>query len=485
MPTRFHNATVWTSLGTPLQTELKVEHGLVTSNEAISAEQVDCRGQTILPAFIDGHSHPSFAARHLLGPDVTACRTIAQVTDKVERWMDSTPDQDWVVGGSYDRSMAKEGIFESAWLDSSAHNRPVVLHASDHHSIWVNSAALERAGLSASPRGHGTFFEDQEKSLILRHIPTTPSPVFRAAIQDSLQTMLSLGIVATLDAWIDDETRDAYLELDSPVEVDLAHWITQDNWRQSNFEGTNVKFFIDGVLGSATACVSEGYLNGVASGTPVWNTSELAAALEKFASRGCRLHLHAIGDGAVDVALGLLAKIECKIAPVLVHAEILRDDQIAIIAAMKIWVCTKPLWARVDSLSVGALSRLSEQQQSQLYRNRDLIDAGGMLAFGSDWPVSDVNPLLGMYTAIHRDLGGNPATLLNKNQALTLDESIDAYTSKAARMLGLERTGNLNVGSSADFVVLDKNPFLDDGQKLPETKVTAVYLAGIKVFSND
>jgi predicted amidohydrolase YtcJ len=482
VPTRFHNAIVWTGLGQPLQNALTVQDGIVVSNALPASDSIDCQGATILPAFIDGHGHPSFAAKHLLGPDVTNCASIAEVRDTVRSWIEQLNAHDWVVGGSYDRSMADAGAFEAVWLDDEGISNPVVLHASDHHSIWVNSKALKRAGLNASPGGHGTFFEDTEKSLILDHVPKPTNDALGEAIRSSLQTMLENGIVATIDAWIDEDTRDSYEGVESPVEVSLGHWITADNWRAANFENQDVKFFVDGVLGSATACVSEGYLDGVASTAPVWNSSELFEAMRKFNSHGCRLHLHAIGDGAVDIALELIQRLDCKQPPVLVHAELLRDDQIETLANLDIWVCSQPLWARVDSLSIGALKRLSASQQAQLYRNKDLIDAGGKLAFGSDWPVSDLNPLLGIYTAVHRQVSGQVDSVLNLEQSVSLEQAIHAYTASPASMLGLSRSGYLKPGSRADFVLLNKNPFADNGVSLPHTKVMAVYLSGAKVF---
>jgi len=481
VPTRFHNAVVWTALGEPLKSELTVERGMVVSNDVAATEFVDCQGHTILPAFIDGHSHPSFAAKHLLGPNVTECASIEEVRQAVRGWIESNSDADWVVGGSYDRSMTADGVFEAQWLDLDGLERPVVLHASDHHSIWVNSAALVRAGLASSPGGHGTFFEDAEKAMILNHIPKPAPETLRSAIGRALRSMLDLGIVATIDAWIDDESREAYLGLESKVQVTLGHWITSENWRSANFENVDVKFFVDGVLGSATACVSDGYLDGVASGKPVWQSDELAAALRKFDELGCRLHLHAIGDGAVDIALDHLAPLSRQKASVLVHAELLRDDQIERLRQMSVWVCSQPLWARVDSLSVGALKRLSGSQQKQLYRNRDLVDAGGLLAFGSDWPVSDLNPLTSIYTAVHRRVAGVEATVLNGEQAISLNEAIHAYTAAPAQMLGLDRSGDLKIGSRADFVLLSKNPFDNNGIELPQTVVKAVYLVSTKV----
>jgi len=141
-----------------------------------------------------------------------------------------------------------------------------------------------------------------------------------------------------------------------------------------------------------------------------------------------------------------------------------------------------PLWARVDALSVGALENLGPTRSKLLYRHRDFLDAGGQLSFGSDWPVSSPDPLLGMFTAIYRREPGEGGPL-NAGQSISLDEAIQAYTETPARQMGLTKTGRLEPGDIADFVMLSGNPFVDDGLSLPALFVEQTVSGGRTVFT--
>jgi predicted amidohydrolase YtcJ len=103
---------------------------MVVSNDVAATEFVDCQGHTILPAFIDGHSHPTIAAKESLGPDVTHCQTVSQVATAIGEWVKLNDDAKWAIGGAYDRSMAPNAVFQAAWLDGIS--IPVVLHSNDH-----------------------------------------------------------------------------------------------------------------------------------------------------------------------------------------------------------------------------------------------------------------------------------------------------------------------------------------------------------------
>jgi len=496
VPTRFHNAVVWTALGEPLKSELTVDDGLVVSNDVAATEFVDCNGHTILPAFIDGHSHPTIAAKESLGPDVTHCQTVSQVATAIGEWVKLNDDAKWAIGGAYDRSMAPNAVFQAAWLDGIS--IPVVLHSNDHHSIWANTAAIKATGLSetelssvagvalnAAGGVSGTFFETEAKNLILKHAPESSEAKLEEALSQKLDLMASLGVVATLDAWASQEDSLRYSRVNHPLQVELAHWVQPRNWFEYSGDAKTIKFFLDGVLGSATACVTEPYLGQGTHGQPVWKNSELREAVRHFNSRGMRLHLHVIGDAAVDEAIEVLASTKLSEPATLVHAELLRDDQIALLSGMNVFVCSQPLWARRDALSEGALANLAQSQHHLLYRNRDLLASGVRLSFGSDWPVSSPNPLIGVFTAVHRRTPNQAQTeALNPEQAISLEQALHAYTAVAAAQVGLNRSGTLEIGSRADFVVLDKNPFVDDGLSLPTTKVLETVSGGKTLFSH-
>ena len=492
--TRYSNAVVWTGFGNPLQNALTVEDGKVAPNDQPADQVIDCGGRAILPAFIDGHSHPSIVAKSALGPDVTNCKSVAEVVRSVREWLTVHPSAKWAVGGSYDRSLAAGGRFLAEWLDEAALDVAIVLHASDQHTIWANSEAMRRAGIAdldllpegveigADGKPTGMFYEAAAKNLVLKHVPEHSIEELTESLRTQLEHLTSLGIVATLDAWGDSSSARLFDRVRSDVQVHQAVAVTPEGW-QSHLGAQTAKFFVDGVLGAQTALVTQGYVSDHSHGSSFWQQSELEAALSAFDATGARLHIHAIGDGAVEMVLDALDRIGPTAHPAsIAHAELLLDHQIQRIANLGVFVCAQPLWARVDSLSVGALANLGPERSKMLYRHRDLLDAGGRLSFGSDWPVSSPNPLMGIFTAIYRR-EPHSSDALNPQQAITIDEAIRAYTQTASEQIGLNRSARLEPGDSADFVVLSGNPFEDHGATLPSMYIAQLFGGGQTVFT--
>jgi len=492
--TRYSNAVVWTGFGNPLQDALTIADGKIVSNELTADQVIDCDGRAILPAFIDGHSHPSIVAKSALGPDVTNCKSVAEVVSAVREWLTLNTNAKWAVGGSYDRSMASGGRFLAEWLDDVSMDVAIVLHASDQHTIWANSEAIRQAGiadldvlpegveLGADGKPTGMFYEAAAKNLVLRHVPEHSMDDLTRSLQTQLKHLSSLGIVATLDAWGDSSSAKLFDRVQSDVEVRQAVAVSPEDW-QRHLGAQTAKFFVDGVLGAQTALVTQGYVAGHSHGSAFWQQSQLEEVLSAFDASGARLHVHAIGDGAVEMVLDALERIGPTVHPAAIaHAELLLDQQIQRIVDLGVYVCAQPLWARVDSLSVGALANLGPDRSKKLYRHRDLLDAGGRLSFGSDWPVSSPDPLLGIYTAIYRREPGSSESL-NPEQSITLDEAIRAYTEVAAQQIGLPRTARLEVGDAADFVFLSGNPFENNGATLPSMFVTEMISGGQTVFA--
>ncbi len=490
--TRYKNAVVWTGFGNPLADVLTIGDDRIISNDSEVDFEIDCGGRAILPAFIDGHSHPSIVAKSSLGPDVTHCKSIGEVVECVSNWIAANPSAKWAVGGSYDRSMAPGGLFRAKWLDDASLTVPIVLHASDQHTIWVNTAALTKVELPDSlppgveigedGRPTGMFFESEAKNLILDAVPAQQEAELVASVERQLEHLLSLGVIATLDAWGDDSSESIFDQVRSPVRMERAIAIHPGKWRSLSSVRT-AKFFVDGVLGAKTALVTEPYVTDHSHGNSFWDMSELLEALTHFNELGCRLHLHAIGDGGVQIVIDAIRTLgSTKFPATIAHAELLLDDQITALSELSVFVCAQPLWARVDSLSVGALENLGTLRSSKLYRHKDLLNANGLLSFGSDWPVSSPNPLLGLFTAIYRCEPGSEATL-NIDQSISIHEAIRAYTETPARQLGFERVGRLEIGYSADFVMLSGNPFIDNGKSLPSLFVDQTISGGQTLFT--
>ena len=145
MKTLFTNATFWSS-GSPEFTSMLIEDGFIvaTGDAALKSEHsqsIDLQGAFVMPAFADGHAHPLFAGREMLGPQVNGLQSVAEIVSEVQRFAAANPDEEWIIGGAYEAAIIEQGDFDSHWLDEVVNDRPVVLHAVDHHTIWVNTKA--------------------------------------------------------------------------------------------------------------------------------------------------------------------------------------------------------------------------------------------------------------------------------------------------------------------------------------------------------
>lgn len=436
-----------------------------------------------MPAFVDGHAHPLFAGRESLGPKVDGLSSISQIQAVVADYADSHPEVEWIVGGAYDRSLSPS--FLSSWLDEVVSDRPVVLHASDHHTIWVNSKALELAGLSESAppvsigsidvddlgRPSGTLRESGAMELVLNIIPALPMEHELAALDWAHEQMLSHGISAVQDAWIERGMTEIYLEALQQnilrVRTNLAFRITPENW-ESDFEyffemrrrvqaansplltAKTVKFFADGVLGSGTAAVLEPYDDFGHNGEPVWDYTVMRSAAALYADNGFQLHIHAIGDAGVRAALDTIEAVQPEIGPsVIAHTELVNENDIKRFAELNVIANFEPLWARKDGMLTSCIPHIGERRIDQMYRMQTFVNSGATISFGSDWPVSSVAPLLGIQTAVTRAVPGEPGWTLE--ESLSVEEAIEAYTRNSKNQI-------LDDFEGIETVVLTSNP---------------------------
>lgn len=516
MRVRYSNAHVWLPNG-EIADSLVVEDGLFALDDGRVDTEIDCGGNTIWPAFVDSHAHPLLGGRELLGPQIAQLDSVESICAEISHWLANQVEfEGWLVCGAYDRSLVAEGRFRAEWLDAVSTEIPIVVHANDHHSIWVNSKALELAGVTRVPeelqgfidheafKPTGVLREDKAKALILDRVMERASAAAEALV-GAHQELASLGIVSVLDAWVDAAGAQTYLavtiseQANKLLRTRLAYWIQPSSWNEDLISAlaardelaksateirlTQAKFFIDGVFGSETALVKQPYRNGSFGYSP-WHLQQLVEAITASVSVGLRPHLHAIGDQAVEIALTALAsvaKTKGRFAATLVHAELLSGDQIRLIADLGLSVNLQPLWGRCDSMWQSTAEVLGERA-NDLYRTRDLLDAGVQLGFGSDWPVSDANPLAGIFTAVTRRVDLD-APSQNKDQAISIQEAISTYTLGSSEQIGLPNCGSITVGMRADFIVIDGNLDSMTLADLPRLKVLETVSGGQRIFT--
>ncbi len=465
--------------------------------------------------FRDGHCHPLFAGRELLGPSITGCDSIAEIQNVLRDYRAQNPDARWIDCGSYNRNLAPGGRFLAEWLDAAVSDIPVVVHADDHHTCWVNTAALEISGLTKeipllssgsvdtddAGRATGVLREWEAMNLVYIHQPSLTIEEEIESLAGAQLKLLQAGVVGVLDAWVDRGMEEIYLAAEDCdrllLRTNLAPRINPSQWQldlefaeqvRTRVETLNsprlscktVKFFADGVFGSGTASVLEPYEfvdeSANSHGEPVWTTENLTAALLSADLRGFQLHLHAIGDGGVRTALDAIEAVirenpQRDRRPVLAHVELIADEDLARFRELGVSVSLQPLWARPDDMLKSCAPRLGVTRLGELYRFRDLLNAGVQIGFGSDWPVSSPIPFEGIYTAVHRKLPhGNEVH--HPQQRLTLTESLAAYSTGSAYQLFQEDFVDV------DWVELTADPLSIPSENWHQIKATRAYVAG-------
>ena len=470
------------------------ENGIqALDDEALTlALPIEDLGEAFLThAFMDGHCHPLFAGREKLGPDVTNAKSVEAIVKIVGDWIAKNPTPLWAVGGAYDRSLVPGGVFLASWLDEVSDDRPVVLHASDHHTLWANTAAMRLAGVEDSApqvfggsvdvdetgKPTGVFRETEAKELVTNAIPTLSIENELVALGWAQRELASLGVAAAQDAWMDKGMVEVYLEASRRkqllVRTNLAFWIRPESWREDSekfiaqrsqvaalkddfLTANTAKFFADGVFGSATASVKAPYASDATNhGDPVWTNQALNDAANHFSALGFQLHIHAIGDAGVSDALDAIEHAGAPANSVIAHTELVAEDDIPRFAQLGVVANFEPLWAREDGMLTSCIHHLGRERIDSMYRMRDFLDAGAMLSFGSDWPVSNPDPILGLFTATHRALPETPNLSWTPEQRITVKEALEAYTRAVAAQLELPE-GN------SDFVILSGNPHRSD-----------------------
>lgn len=525
------NCLVWISSG-QLTYSLLIENGRVLAHGAaaiaVDAEQVlDLKGAFVMPAFADGHAHPLFAGREAQGPKVNGLQSVAEIVAEVKRFSYANPDSKWIIGGAYEAAIIERGDFDALWLDDAVSDRPVLLQAVDHHTIWVNSKALEIAGITSATK-------DPDGGTIARRTDGSPKGTLREpAAMDSISKLapertlrdelnaiswasdqyLAAGVTSSMDAWVEDGMSEIYIEAAKTghlkVDMNLTFLAQPEKWRsQVNYfiemralvealpaaaglTAKSVKFISDGAFSAGTAAILEPYLDDPTSkGLLIWSDEEIIEAARTFDKEGLQLHIHAIGDAAVRQALDAIESVIASNPrwdrrPVITHAQLIDPVDLPRFMALGVIANFQPLWTYLDPMNKELiLPRIGEARNNQQYQLRKVIDSGAQVSFGSDWPVTDFTPLVALAVPVHRQSPDQQSSEgWSIDQAITIEESMHFYTAAVAHQLFREADfGTLEDGKVADFIILDRNPLETNLHEVREIKVLATYRRGIKML---
>ncbi|MEV5719702.1 amidohydrolase [Amycolatopsis mediterranei] len=536
MTTAFTNAAVWTGAGAVRDATVLVDGEVVLAvadrDEPLpaAARIVDLAGGVLLPGFGDGHAHPVFGALEDDGPAVRAARTVDEVVRVVRDFAEAHPGPDWVVGASVDRSLTADGNFDARWLDAVVPDRPVVLRASDYHTVWCNTAALRAAGIGpgtpdpalgrivrrddGSPLG--TLLEWGACDLVLDRVPPPSPAALRRAVASASTRCAAAGLTWVLDAWVDVTSGvvDAYLDAvaagETSARFDLAFRVDPREWREQvpviaaararveaaglgdRLRARTVKFFADGIIESATAALLDCYCGQDGDrGMPMWEPAELAAAMAVFDAAGMRTHVHAIGDAGVRSALDAVERVADGNAwwdrrPTITHLQLVDPADVARLARTGTIANFQPYWAQWDEFQTNLTGPLIGDRVDRQYAMATVHACGARVSFGSDWPVSSVRPLDGLRTAVTRKRSGSSSPPWCPEERLTVAQALTAYTAGAAYQAADEdRRGSIAPGMVADFVHLAADPFAVDPDSLDTIEVLGTWVAGRRVAGQD
>ena len=500
-----------------------------------ATEVRDMSGSRLLPGFHDAHVHPVQAGREMHQCDLTGTTDVGEYLDRVRGYAAAHPDRTWISGGGWSMDSFPRGVPTAELLDRVCADRPVYLPNRDHHSAWVNTRALELAGVDerTPDPSDGRIERDRDgrpsgalhegaMALVGSLVPAPSEEELLQALLTAQRHLHSLGVVAWQDALVGTglgmvDTLPTYLAAHAAglltAKVRLALWWERGRGldqlpelverrrlaAEAGMRATSVKIMQDGVCETHTAALLEPYLDAGGHRTGDHGMSfiepgDLAAYVTALDAEDFQVHVHALGDRAVRDSLDA---VEHAVAVNgrrgnrhhLAHVQVVAAEDVPRFAELDVTANIQPLWACHDEVMDRlTLDYLPERARARQYVFGSLVRAGARVACGSDWPVSSADPLLGIDVAVTRTPpGAGPGVPpLLPEEALTVAQALDGYTTGSAFVNGLEESsGVLEVGHAADIVAVDAD-ILDAGPRaIGDVRVTHTFVDGMLVHGDD
>jgi predicted amidohydrolase YtcJ len=495
---------------------------------------VEAGGGLVLPGFNDAHVHFLMGARGLRNLELAEERTVDGILRRIAEFARAHQDRDWLLGRGWFYAVFPGGMPHRELLDRVVPDRPVAIEAYDSHTTWVNSTALTRLGITEEtadpPRGaiqrdaggHATgILKETAMELVEAALPRPSTAQDVDSLAEAAQLAHRQGLTSVQEAGAPVSQFEIYralratgrpmvrmrLGLAMEPGLSIGDWERRlveygrhafphrgDPWISAGI----VKAFADGVIETGTAAMLAPYegmgaTDAGALGYPQWEPGELRQAVRVADAAGWQVQIHAVGDGAVRTALDAYEwaaehsgqrvrrhRIE--------HIETVDPADIPRFAALGVVASMQPYHAHPDPAQMEVYrSKIGPDRLAHGWPWTSIRQAGGRLAFGSDWPIVTFNPFLGIDSAVNRSTTeGQPAADWLPQERLPLAEVLAAYTSGSAWAANEdELKGTLEPGRLADVVVLDRDLLTTPPSELLRASVRATILGGRLVYDRN
>jgi predicted amidohydrolase YtcJ len=500
-------------------------------------ETLDLDGRMVLPGMFDVHIHAADSGVEKLHCELSFDAIveelgappddlIAEYLARIERCAAKRPDDEWVIGYGWVMDAFGPGALAShELLDAIVPDRPVYMESADSHSAWVNSRALEIAGITADTpdpedgridRKPGSTeplgsLQEHATDLVEVFIPPPSLETRVAGLRYSVRMLNQYGITSIQDAKTYREYLEGFAALDASGELNLRvvashYWdtgrgmeqleeIRQDRqaFTHGNVRATTAKIWLDGVMENYTAAMIDPYLvEGESRGMLMMTEDALGETVTALDAEGFQVHIHAIGDRAVRESLSAFeaarkANGNTDNRHHIAHLEVIRPEDIPRFRELGVAANFTGYWAYADAYITDLTLPFIQPELSRwLYPIGSLISDGATVVSGSDWAVSSANPFLQIETAVTRkDPLDDDDEVFIPEERIALADAISMLTINAAWVNHSEsETGSIEVGKYADLAVLDRNLFEIEPEEISETRVVQTLFGGEIVYED-
>ena len=496
-----------------------------------AVRRIDLQGGLITPGFVDAHVHLVMGGVERNSCDLTSAEGREEALETIRAYAETLPVTDrpgseWIVGGGWDKGDFPPGAATAELLDTVTGDRPAYLINADHHGAWVNTAALQRAGVTAdtsdpadgviehapdgSPSG---ILHEGAMNLVGDHLPEHTPEELAAGLSAGVEYLHSVGVTGWQEAILGDyagysdvstayrrareqgvvtETATGALWVPRDITVESVPALVEDFVRRreenarAGFTSRAAKIMVDGVPENRTAAMLEAYcscerLTGGSSnagpdgrGLAYLDQEVLLAVGTALDAAGFDLHFHAIGDRAVRWALDTVEAVHAANPDTtarhhIAHIQIVHPDDVPRFATTGAAANLQALWACNDAqMQDQTVPLIGQERAGWQYPFHSIQAAGARLCMGSDWPVSTPDPWQALHVAVNRTYPPTLDAAVGKNpplepgEALELTTALAAYTAGSAWQLHLEDRGRIEPGMVADLAVADRNPLAPD-----------------------